>query len=141
MTRVHVTGGYLNVETGDGGPVDPSYGVDQGGRPDNSLPGGLPAFPSHGLPQPPGVWPPLSPVLPILPAPPGTPPGVIWPTPGRPDNTLPTPPANSGTPTPPIASKVYWMIAYAPSMGWRFVSVDPSLSPGTPLPPTATPKG
>jgi len=138
MTRVHVTGGYLNIDTGDGA-TDPDYGQDQGGRPDNSLPGGLPAFPSHGLPQPPGVWPPLTPSHPIEIAPPGTPPGSIWPPPHRPDNTLPTPPTD-GTPTPPIASKVYWMIAYAPSLGWRFVAVDPSLDAGTPLPEHPEPK-
>jgi hypothetical protein len=92
---LHVRGGGHpdNSLPGAEGPVDPGYGVDVGGRPDQ----GLPPFPSHGLPTPPpGVWPPPTishPIVPIhpdnsLPVQPGT----IWPSPGgpnRPNQGLP----------------------------------------------------
>jgi hypothetical protein len=166
MARVHVTGGYLNVE-----------GM-SGGYPDNSLPG-APAYPDQGLPgdqpgidnalpePPPGIWPPPSlgnPIVPIgpdntLPVQPGT----IWPSPGRPphaSNVLPGVPHPGGGPMPgnpprpdqglpggqggqidnALPSKTYWMVAYCPSLGWRFIAVDPSLRPGMPLPPHAQPK-
>jgi hypothetical protein len=161
MTRVHVTGGVLDVETGNLG----------GGYPDNTLPT-PPPYPDHGLPTPPpGTFPPPIPTHPIVIAPPGTPPGVIWPSPGRPDNTLPTPPMRpdntlppgvdntlptlpggappvvdntlpgGGVPTHPIASQTYWMLVYTPGHGWKYVSVDPSLRPDHTLPPHAQPKG
>jgi hypothetical protein len=33
------------------------------------------------------------------------------------------------------------MLCYCPSLGWRYVSVDPSLEVGMPLPPAPAPKG
>ena len=106
MARVHVTGGYLNVQgfggeypgnelPGAEGPVDPGYGI-SADRPSNPI-----VLP----PDPPGVWPGPRPSHPIVIAPPGTPPGVIWPTPGaRPDNTLPgdQPRPNQGLPPGPV---------------------------------------
>ena len=165
MARVHVTGGYLNVQ-GFGGeypgnelpgaewPVDPGYGI-SADRPANPI-----VLP----PDPPGVWPGPRPSHPIVIAPPGTPPGVIWPSPGRPvdpgygrpvaaphpgggpmpgtparpDNTLPG--GQGGTIDNALPSQTFWMLAYCPSQGWMYVSVDPSLRPGMPLPPHAQPK-
>jgi hypothetical protein len=158
-TKVQVTGGVLEVEAIIGGE-----------RPDAGLPiapgmpGQLPSsdlhpwVPGH-LPAPPPTFPPLTPSHPIQPAPPSVPPGTIWPpvghpghplppvpghpdaglppVPGRPDAGLPPVP---GTPTPPIESKTYWLICGIPGVGWRYVSIDPSLVVGTPLPPTAAPK-
>ena len=119
---------------GGGGPVDPGFGVGVG--PDH------PWVPGH-LPDPPGVWPPLTPSNPIgpiidntLPVAPGT----IWPPPGAPDrpgNALPGQPAR---PDNTLPSRVFWMLCYCPSLGWRFVAVDPSLSAGTPLPPAPVPE-
>ena len=81
MARVHVMGGYLNVEGMSGGYPDNhcrgprvrlilATGSALTGR---SNPIVLP-------PDPPGVWPGPTPSHPIVIAPPGTPPGVIWPT-------------------------------------------------------------
>jgi hypothetical protein len=153
-----------------GGGLSPGHDLPGTGLPGHDLPGGgHPWLPGHIPSPPPGVWPPPSSLLPIVPAPPGTPPGAIWPSPGHPSQGLPggpghpsqglpTPPSGTlparppaapdntlpggqgGVVTPPIASKVYWMLAYCPSLGWNFVAVDPSLSAGTPLPPAAAPK-
>src|SRR6185437_14817010 len=135
--HVREPGSPDNSLPGVGGPVDPGYGIGQGGSIDNSLP----------MP-PPGTWPPPSPAHPIVPAPPGTPPGAIWPSPGRPSQGLPVQPGHPAHPLPPggsvdnelpqpppqagneLPSKVYWMIAYCPALGWSFVAVDPSLHPG-----------
>ena len=165
MARVHVMGGYLNVEGMSGGypgnelpgvegPVDPGYGISSD-RPSNPI-----VLP----PDPPGVWPGPHPSHPIVIAPPGTPPGVIWPSPGRPvdpgygrpvapphpgggpmpgnpprpDNALPG--GQGGTIDNALPSQTFWMLAYCPSQGWMYISVDPSLTPGHPLPPHAQPK-
>ena len=163
MARVHIMGGYLNVEGMSGGYPDNSLPGDQPGI-DNSLPGMQPGI-DNSLPIPPpplGVWPPPVPTHPIVIAPPGTPPGVIWPSPGvpshpiamppppRPDQGLPgsQPKPDQGLPSGPvhpshpIASQTYWMLCYAPQFGWKYVTVDPSLRPdqGLPAPqPTPTP--
>jgi hypothetical protein len=109
-------------------PTDPGFGIPEGGRPDQGLPGWQPdgglELPDQGLPAPPpGLWPPLTIGYPIGPAPPGTPPGTIWPSPGD-----------------PIGSGVFYVVAGIPGIGWRYVAVDPSLKPGMPLPPTAEPR-
>ena len=131
-----------------GGPVDPDYG--QGGdRPDQGLPGEQPGIDNELPPAPPGVWPPPVASHPIVPAPPGTPPGTIWPSPGRPDNSLP-----GGRPARPdqglpgeqpeidnslpggqpgidnsLPSSSFWVVAGIPGYGWRYICVDPSLKP------------
>ena len=148
-----------------GGPVDPGYGVGGGNRPDNSLPPGVPPIGSTLPEQPPGVWPPITWWAPIQPAHPiaGVPvqPGTIWPpvhpprpdqglppaaghpdqglppSPGHPDQGLPPSP---GHPDQGLPGRVFWMLAYCPSLGWRFVAVDPSLSVGNELPPHAEPR-
>jgi hypothetical protein len=165
MARVHVMGGYLNVEGMSGGypdnslpgvegPVDPGYGI-SADRPSNPI-----VLP----PDPPGVWPGPRPSHPIVIAPPGTPPGVIWPSPGRPVDPgygrPVAPPHPGGGPMPgnpprpdaglpggqggaidnALPSQTFWMLAYCPSQGWMYISVDPSLTPGHPLPPHAQPK-
>ena len=97
-------------------PVDPGYGVETppeviwGGRP--------PLMPSHPieLPEPPpGVFPPPSPVHPIAPVPPTVnpqpPPGSVW---------LPI----EGGP-----SAKFWIVAYIPGHGFKFVCIDPGLKP------------
>jgi hypothetical protein len=124
------------------GPTDPGYGVGEvvGGHPGHELPG-APAIPGHELPSPPpGVWPPLSPSQPIQPAPPGTPPGTIWPSPGHPSQGLPGAPPSPGHPDQGLPSKTYWLVVGIPGIGWRYVAIDPSLSAGHPLPPTAEPR-
>jgi hypothetical protein len=174
MPRVHVTGGYLNVNTFDPeGPVDPGFGGGIGaGHPGNALPPGFPPI-GDTLPEPPpGVWPPLTPSAPIQPAPPWVPPGAIWPPvappvhgpiggrpvdpgyggglepghpgaglpvgPGHPDAGLPPVPGHPGG--GPIEPKTYWVVAGIPGVGWRYCAIDPSLTVGYPLPPTAEPR-
>jgi hypothetical protein len=143
-----------------GRPVDPGWGVDEGGRPDQGLPG-YPGRPGHGLPRPPHVWPrPPGGGLPVDPgwgvgAWPGRPDhGLpIWPSiPGKPDNSLPpvegeTPPPTDpppGTVWPPLppsvpAGKAIVLVAIS-GVGYRYVVVD--IPPGKPeVPPgTAQPK-
>jgi len=76
---------------------------------------GLPGHPAE-LPEPPdGIWPPLTPEHPIAPVPPNinppVPPGSIW------------PPIN-GAP-----SAKFWVAAYIPGVGFKYICVDPSLKP------------
>jgi hypothetical protein len=105
--------------------------------------------PGHLPPPPPGVWPPPNGTLPIVPAPPDTPPGAIWPPLGNPPiwSGGVTPPVHpGGGPVPPEAgtkppSEVFWVVVGIPGYGWRYTAVDPSLTAGYPLPPTAEPKG
>jgi len=168
MARVHIMGGYLNVEGMSGGypdnslpgvegDVDPGYGISSD-RPSNPI-----VLP----PQPPQVWPPISvgnPIAPIIDNTLPVAPGTIWPSPGRPphvDAGLPVQPGHPGggpmpgNPARPdntlpggqggsidnaLPSKTFWALVYMPSLGWRFVAVDPSLRPGMPLPPHAQPK-
>ena len=166
MPTFRVTGGALSLASvgsnypsnelpGVEGPVDPGYGISSD----------RPAFPIVLPPPPPGIWPPPTggnPIVPIgpdntLPVQPGT----IWPSPnpprpdntlpaggGRPDNTLPgaQPGIDNTLPTGPVhpdhtlPSQTFWMLCYSPSLGWKYVSVDPSLRPGYPLPPHAEPR-
>lgn len=118
-----------NELPGGGGPIDPGFGGGIAARPD----------PDFDIPlPPPGVWPPPNGTLPIVPAPPGTPPGVIWPRPPGIDNTLP-PSGGGGGGTLPI-ERTFWMLCYCPSLGWNYVTVDPTLKPGNELPPHPEPK-
>lgn len=137
-----------------GGAVDPGYG--QGGpHPDQGLPPGM-GHPDNSLPMPPpGVWPPPVPSHPIVIAPPGTPPGTIWPpvNPPRPDNTLPgsgarpdntlpgsqpgidnTLPGSMPRPDNTLPSGKFWVVVGIPGYGWKYVCVDPSLTPDNSLP-------
>jgi hypothetical protein len=145
MTRVYVSGGYLNVSTHGDGEIDNELPGGSGGYPDQGLPPGVPPMAGHLPSPPPGVWPPPSPSHPIVPIHPDNTlpvePGTIWPTPGRPDrpdNSLPG--GSGGQPDNGLPSQTFWMIAYCPSLGWRYIAVDPSLSAGMPLPPHAQPK-
>jgi hypothetical protein len=141
MATVRITGGVLNV-------------AEAGSYPDQGLPGDQPGI-DNSLPippPPPSVWPPPTVSHPIEPAPPGTPPGVIWPSPGHPSHQpVPTPPGAPGRPDQslppgpvhpehPIASQTFWMLCYSPRLGWKYVTVDPSLRPDQGLPPHAQPK-
>jgi hypothetical protein len=160
MTRVRITGGFLNIAQRDGGhpdnelpegegPVDPGFGV---GRPPSG----------STLPEPPpGIWPPPSWNHPWRPLPPDstTPPGTIWPSVGI-DNTLPggppvhigggpapTPPPAGTKPPPPTAGhplppmeKGWLLVWISDGIGWKYISVDPNLRPGHDLPPTPEPK-
>ena len=144
MTRVYVSGGYLNVSGASDAEIDNEL-PGSGGSIDNSLPPGVPPMGSTLPEPPPGIWPPPSWSRPIVPVHPDNTlpvePGTIWPTPGRPnrpDNSLPG--GGGGQIDNGLPSQVYWMIAYCPSLGWRYVAVDPSLSAGMPLPPHAQPK-
>lgn len=143
-----------------GGPVDPGYGRPGGGGPTDPGFGRPPPIGGTLPEQPPGIWPPINWHTPIQPLPPesNVPPGTIWPPPGHvgggpmpgrpghPDAGLPAAPArpDAGLPTPPSGTlpvkRLFWMLAYCPALGWNFVCVDPSLSVGTPLPPTPEPK-
>jgi hypothetical protein len=167
MARVHVMGGYLNVEGMSGGYPGNELPGDQPGI-DNSLPPGVPPYLDNTLPEPPpGIWPPPGMGRPIVPVRPDNAlpvvPGTIWPSPGlpphaghvlpgvphpgggpmpgtpaRPDNTLPG--GQGGQIDNALPSQTFWALVYMPSLGWRFVAVDPSLRPGMPLPPAAQPK-
>jgi hypothetical protein len=139
MTRVRITGGYLNVgrrrpghHPDQGLPVEPEYPEvdppDEGGEyPDNELPS-----------PPPGIWPPPTighPVHPIAPGDgspghlPAPPPGAIW---------------------PPVTSPVeglFIVLAHIPEHGWKYIVIDPDawerpdyapehpIAPGQPIPP------
>lgn len=168
MPVFRVTGGALSgvmmggnypdnsLPGSDGGPVDPGWGI-SADRPSNPI-----VLP----PAPPGIWPPPTvgnPIAPIIDNTLPVAPGTIWPSPGRPphvDAGLPPVPGHpGGGPMPggerpdhslpggeggeihnPIVERTYWMLCYCPSLGWRYVSVNPSLRPGMPLPPHAEPK-
>ena len=161
MPTFIVTGGSLTGRT-----VGPGYPDNElpGSQPgiDNTLPG-VPPYLDNTLPEPPpGIWPPPSHARPIVPIIDNTlpvPPGTIWPSPGRPphiDAGLPVPPSGTLPARPPVRpdntlpgggqidnalpSQTFWMLCYAPSLGWKYVAVDPSLRPGHPLPPHAQPK-
>jgi hypothetical protein len=145
MARVRVTGGYLNITMPDDGEIDNELPGGSGGEIDNSLPPGVPPTAGNLPVPPPGVWPPPSPSRPIVPIHPDNSlpvePGTIWPTPGRPnrpDQGLPG--GGGGQIDNGLPSRTYWMLAYCPSLGWKYVAVDPSLVVGTPLPPTPEPK-
>ena len=92
-------------------PPHPSHGLPGGGgHPDQGLPGSG-AHPDQGLP---GDQP-------------------------HPDQGLP---AQPGQPSHPIASNTYCrcVSCYSPSLGWKYVVVDPSLTIDNALPPHAQPK-
>jgi hypothetical protein len=144
MARVRVTGGYLNITMPDDDEIDNEL-PGNSGEIDNSLPPGVPPTAGNLPVPPPGVWPPPSPSRPIVPIHPDNSlpvePGTIWPTPGRPnrpDQGLPG--GGGGQIDNGLPSRTYWMLAYCPSLGWKYVAVDPSLVVGTPLPPTPEPK-
>jgi hypothetical protein len=79
------------------GPVDPDYGIEEGG-------GGIwPGLPDIGLPQPPpGIWPPLTPEHPWLPIAPGGGPSHPIAPGGRPEHPIAPGGGGGGTPTHPI---------------------------------------
>jgi len=149
-------------------PVDPGYGV-PGGRPDQGLPGGeypsqgLPAGPDQGLPP----IPPTAGHLPWNPGPdhggPGSPSHPIWlPTPpGSPDQGLPVdPPGTIWPPIPPSggahpdqglpggehpsqglpAPQQGYLLAYIPSVGYRYIKVDLGAGTGAETKPGETPQ-
>ena len=162
-------GGHSDQELpGMEGPTDPGYGISID-RPDNSLPpppsvwppptlgnpirpvdpgfgGGIPVrpgtiWPSPGRPPHVGGGPmPGRPARPDagLPAQPGHPGGGPMPGGEHPDAGLPG--GQGGTIDNTLPSKVFWMLCYCPTLGWKFVAVDPSLEVGMPLPPAPTPK-
>jgi hypothetical protein len=166
MPRVHVTGGYLNVDTmGPEGPVDPGFGG--GADPGHPwLPGHLPPI-GGTLPEPPpGIWPPPVAIWPPTPLPPDypMPPGAIWPpvghpgnplppVPGHPDTGLPPDPAYPDAGLPPVpghpgggpitSQKMLVAIVAVTAHGLKCIGytvVDPSLDAGMPLPPHPEPK-
>jgi hypothetical protein len=143
MARVRVTGGYLNITMPDDDEIDNEL-PGNSGEIDNSLPPGVPPTAGNLPVPPPGVWPPPSPSRPIVPIHPDNSlpvePGTIWPTPGRPNRPDQGLPGGGGQIDNGLPSRTYWMLAYCPSLGWKYVAVDPSLVAGTPLPPTPEPK-
>jgi hypothetical protein len=106
-------------------PTDPGFGQPaRPARPDAGLPG-APARPDTGLPG--------RPARPDagLPSAPVRPDAGLPSAPVRPDAGLPVPPAST---KPPETPTVYYVIAGIPGVGWRYVTVDPSLIAGMPLP-------
>lgn len=162
MTRVRITGGFLNVGRrsrpghpdqglpGGEGPTDPDYGVDEGAGPDQ----GLPELPD----PPPGIWPPLTPEQPWRPIDPGFGHGGRPPRPdqglprpgvgGRPDQGLPGaggehpehPIFEPGTIWPPLPPGVhgqYWalvLVKGSSGLTYRYVVIDADARPGHELP-------
>jgi hypothetical protein len=120
MTRVRITGGFLNIGRRNrpghpdiGLPVEPEH-PDQGLPPEE---GG--EYPDHELPSPPpGIWPPPTIGHPIVPAPPeddetpghlpAIPPGAIWPRP------------------PGAVEGLFIVLAHIPEHGWHYIAVDPA---------------
>lgn len=130
MTRVRITGGFLNIgrrrpgHPDQGLPVEPEH-PDQGLPPEGEGGG---EYPDHELPSPPpGIWPPPTighPVHPI--EEPDTEPG----EPGH----LPAPPAGAIWPKPPgAASGLFVVLAHIPEHGWHYIVIDPSLWPSHPI--------
>jgi hypothetical protein len=146
MTRVRITGGFLNIGRrrpgrhpdqglpGTEDPIDPDYGVPEGEGPEVEPP---------DIEPPPGIWPPPTighPVHPIVP-PSGEHPG-----------HLPSPPP--GAIWPPVTSPVeglFIVLAHIPDHGWKYIVIDPDawpqppengdyhpehpIAPGQPIPP------
>lgn len=124
-------------------PVDPDYGVDEGGEV-----GGGPIVPE----PPPGVWPPLTPDHPWRPIP-GVPdrpstgpvrpqPGPGQPLPGEPPTVGGGPVLPPGTiwpPLPPGVSGKYWALVAIGGMPggtvYRYVVVDADARPEHPIAP------
>lgn len=102
---------------GEGGPVDPDYGIDEDG-------GVYPGLPDQPLPEPPpGIWPPPTPDIPVQPLPPSgpqIPPGTIWP------------------PTPGVPSQKFVVVVWIPRYGYRYTVIDPGQV--WPTPPKPQPK-
>jgi hypothetical protein len=121
------------------GPVDPDYGIDEGG-------GGSiwPGLPDIGLPQPPpGIWPPLTPEHPWLPiAPGGGPSHPIAPGGGggdeRPTHPIELPPGTIWPPLPPGVSGKYLALVLIGGGGkgamYRYVVIDADQRPDNELP-------
>jgi hypothetical protein len=120
----------------EGGPVDPSYGVEVGGGHPSTGPvyppghpsAGLPVFggghPSHGLPGSPGH--PSN-------RPPHVPPNVTWPptVPTRPENTLPPELARPSNPIvlpegEPLPAGSAFIAVYTSEKGWTATIVKGS---------------
>ena len=110
------------VHPDQGLPVQPGTIWPSPGRPDRPNQGlpGSGARPDQGLP---GSQPQPDQGLPGQPA--------------RPDQGLPG--GSGGDISNPIQPRTFWMLCYCPSLGWKYVAVDPSLQPGTP-PTGAQPK-
>jgi len=113
--------GYLQVDQISEPPgiwpsgEHPAHPIAPGGQPPQV---GEPGFPSHpiALPEPPpGVFPPPHPAHPIAPVPPTVnpqpPPGQVWP------------------PIDGAPSAKFWVVAYIPGHGFKFVCIDPGIKP------------
>jgi hypothetical protein len=122
------------------GEVDPGYGVDIPGRPDQGLPGGG----GGGRPSHPIVLPPLPPDLkpdhPIYLPPPGAPEQPIF-LPVEPEHPIQLPPGQIWPPLPPsagVGGKVV-ILVWVVGVGYRWFYLDaPVIYP--PQPPQPTPK-
>jgi hypothetical protein len=139
-------------------PVDPDYGIEEGG-------GGGGDYPDIGLPTPPpGIWPPLTPEhpwLPLpdqgLPRPPGRPDQGLPPSGEHPEHPIVLPPGTVWPPLPPDVHGKYLALVLIGGGGrgamYRYVVIDADAEhpshpdhpgrPGRPdqgLPPTAGPK-
>jgi len=157
--RIQEGGGEIDnaLPDGDfGGRPDNSL---PGGRP--VLPGNALPKPPPGVwpppnatlpivPAPPGtppgvIWPPIGRppiwsggVIPPVRPDAGLPPAPVRPGQGLPgeqpgiDNTLPTAPVR---PDNSLPSGAFWVVAGIPGVGWRYICVDPSLTPDAPPPP------
>ena len=161
----HELPGYGHPDQGlPEAPIDPGFGGGIASGPDGGYdiplppPGTWPP-PSSTLPivpappgTPPGaIWPPIG--RPPswgggIPANPARPDQGLPPDPAHPDQGLPPDPAypsqglppSSGHPDQGLPSRVFWVVVGIPGVGWRYAAIDPSLQPGTPLPPTPEPK-
>lgn len=145
-------------------PVDPDYGIEEGGGEEIGggpiLPPGF-VMPPIALPRPPpGIWPPPVSIWPPVALPPDypMPPGSIWPPvdrpPGRPDRpehpggppvvgggpVVPPPEAGQPLPSQKMLVAIVAVTAGGGPKVLGYTVVDPSLKPWPPLPPTAGPK-
>jgi hypothetical protein len=149
---------------GGGGPVDPDYGIDEGGHPDQGLPPGYPGRPghlparpgrpvdpgygwggerpSHGLPRP---GRPVDPGygieeggaghLPVWPVDPSHP--IAPPIPGEPNPPVDPPPGTIWPPLPPgsnVTGKALALV-WIQGVGYRYVVIQIDVHPDQGLPP------
>lgn len=121
----YVKGQFPNLPGRPEGPVDPGFGIPEGGH----------IMPPIALPGLPGIWPkPGEPSLPIE-----LPPGVAVPPiyiPEEPGHPLPQPPNGIWPPLPPdlgLDGKVA-IVVWVIGVGYRWLIYDTSLTPGHPLP-------
>ena len=129
--------------------------VEGGAKPDQGLPPGrtwpptvgypLPGYPDQGLPEGGNVGTPEHPIE-LPPAPTQLPvfPPAVWPGvpihPETPDHPIALPPGMVWPPLPPSVDGKAVLIAWVPTVGFRYVVIDTDVKVKNPIAPTKEPK-